>query len=126
LADEEVDLGLLLWTLEHTADARAFGEGPSVVRLDMPDQPSGKRRWWFLNRNARCELCYKDPGFEVDLYLTCTLPDLIHVVRGDLPLQRALDEGRLEAIGSQRRLRRWLNLSPLTKVEPADAISHAG
>lgn len=120
LAENEVDLGLLIWSLERGVKPDAFGEKRAVVRLEFTDLPAGKKLWWFVNQDGACELCVEDPGFEVDLYLACTLPDMIHVVRGDLPLARALESERLEAIGSatvRRRLAAWLNLSPLAKVQ---------
>lgn len=119
LAGNEVDLGLLLWTLERSVKADAFGAEQAVVRLRFSDQPSGKKLWWFVNSDGRCQLCLEDPGFEVTLYLACTLPDMIHIVRGDLPLARALARDRLEAVGStsaRKRLAAWLNLSPLARI----------
>ncbi|MGD1877136.1 MAG: winged helix-turn-helix transcriptional regulator [Kiloniellaceae bacterium] len=121
LVDGEIDLGLLVWSLERSADATAFGKPQSLVRIEFTDQPHKQRLWWFINREGTCELCLEDPGFDVDLYLAATLPDMIYIVRGDLPLNRALSSGRLEAIGSaraRRALKAWLNLSPLTKVKP--------
>jgi len=120
LAEGEIDLGLLIWALERSVDAGAFGKPQSVVRIEFTDQPEGARLWWFINRDGACELCLEDPGFEVDLYLAATLADMIYIVRGDLPLTRALESGRLEAIGAARArkaLRAWLNLGPLTKVK---------
>lgn len=120
LDEGEVDLGLLVWALERSVDAHAFGKPQSVVRIEFTDQPASARLWWFVNHDGACEICLHDPGFEVDLYLAATLPDLIYVVRGDLPLVRALDTGQLEAIGSasaRKALRRWLNLGPLTRVK---------
>ena len=73
-----------------------------------------------INRDGACELCLEDPGFAVDLYLACSLPDMIYILRGDLPLSPALSGRRLEAHGSagaRRALKAWLNLSPLTKVK---------
>jgi len=90
------------------------------VRLRFTDQPAGKDLWWFVNEDGACQLCLHDPGFEIDLHLACSLPDMIYIVRGDLALARALDTDRLEAIGPariRRALRRWLNLSPLTRIE---------
>jgi len=87
--------------------------------LQFSDQPSGKDLWWFVNNDDQCELCLKDPGFETTLYLACTLPDMIRIIRGDLPLTRALATERLEAIGSasaRKRLAAWLNLSPLSLI----------
>jgi DNA-binding HxlR family transcriptional regulator len=119
LADDEVDLGLLVWSLESGVRASAFGSDRTVVRLRFVDQPDGKDFWWFVNENGSCELCLKDPGFEVDLYLSTTLRMMIHIVRGDISLGSALDSGSLEAIGSRqtrRKLGAWLNLGPLTSV----------
>jgi DNA-binding HxlR family transcriptional regulator len=126
LADGEVDLGLLLWALESGVRADAFGAERTVVRLEFTDQPYGKDLWWYVNQDGRCELCLKDPGFEVDLYLACTLRVMIYIVRGDLSLTKALDLGKLDALGSaaaRRALRAWLNLSPLAqiKTQRADA-----
>ena len=128
LADGEVDLGLLIWGLERSVDPTAFGGRQTVVRLQFTDQPAHKQFWWFVNRDDGCELCVHDPGLEVDLYLACTLPDMIYVIRGDLSLSRALDEERLEALGDRSRLKalgRWLNLSPLAAVPSArpDAVA---
>ena len=128
LEDGEVDLGLLIWSLERSVDASAFGDRRTVVRLQFTDLPQGKSLWWFVNQDNACELCVKDPGFEVDLYLGCTLPDMIYIVRGDLSLSRAIGDGRLEAIGSakaRKALNKWLNLSPLAKVKAKSAATAA-
>lgn len=120
LADGEIDLGLLIWGLERSVDANAFDAPRTVVRLELIDQPSGKDVWWFINHTSECELCLEDPGHETDLYLACTLPDMIYIVRGDLRLNAAIDSGRLDVHGTRKvcaRLERWLNLSPLAKVE---------
>ncbi len=126
LAEGEVDLGLLLWTLESTVKADAFGPGRTLVRVDFTDQPARKRLWWYLNRDGGCELCIDDPGFEVDLYLACALPVMIYIVKGDLTVERAVDLGALEILGApaaRRALVPWLNLSPLAAVpsQRADA-----
>ncbi len=125
LAEAEVDLGLLLWSIERGARPDAFGHDRAVVQLELLDQPDGKRLWWFLNEPPRCTLCLSDPGFEVDLFLAATLRDVIYLVRGDLALTRALADGRLEAHGgaaARRALRRWLNLGPPTRI-PAQRAS---
>ena len=49
LAEGEIDLGLLIWALERSVDATAFGAGRTVVQLELTDQPAGKHFWWFLN-----------------------------------------------------------------------------
>jgi DNA-binding HxlR family transcriptional regulator len=128
LAEGEVDLGLLIWGLERGVDPGAFGARRSVVRLQLTDQRAAKSLWWFVNRDGRCELCLEDPGFEVDLYLACSLVTMIYIVRGDLGLARAIDGGRLEVIGearARRALRAWLNLSPLAGIRSQRADAEA-
>ena len=95
--------------------------------MHLLDQPEAKSLWWFVNQEGRCELCLQDPGFEVDLYLACSLATMIYIVRGDLGLAGAIDGGRLEVIGAakaRRALEAWLNLSPLTGIrsQRADAL----
>jgi hypothetical protein len=128
LAEGEVDLGLLIWDLERGLDPAAFGARRSVVRLQLTDQPEAKSLWWFVNQDGRCELCLEDPGFEVDLYLACSLVTMIYIVRGDLGLARAVDGGRLEVIGdapARHALGAWLNLSPLTGIRSQRADAEA-
>jgi hypothetical protein len=119
LAKHEINLGLLLWGLELSVKPDAFGPRRCVVKLTFTDQPKSKQNFWCINEGGRAELCLKDPGFEVDLYLEASLPDMIYVYRGDLPLARALAQRRLEAHGAtwaQRAISRWLAVSPLTRV----------
>lgn len=122
LAEEEIDLDLLLWGLEASANPEAFGRLPTVLRFEFTDQPAGKRVWWFMNSETGCQLCVDDPGLDVDLYLAGTLPDFIYLYRGDLKLRKALSEERIEisgTVGDCRAFGAWLNLSPLATVEPA-------
>jgi len=121
LQEHEIDLGLLVWSIESSADPGAFGGRSCLVRLELTDQAGSKQFWWFLNSKGHCQLCLEDPGGEVDLYLACTLPDAIRIVRGDITTAAAIGAMRLEVIGekwARDGLLGWLNLSALTKVAP--------
>jgi DNA-binding PadR family transcriptional regulator len=122
LEEHEVDLSLFIWAMENSVDPTAFGEHRTVVRLELTDQPKAKQIWWFLNENGKAELCVDQPGPEVDLYISATLPDMIRIWRGDESYTRVLEDGRLEVLGSsraRRAARRWLNASLLAHVKPA-------
>lgn len=119
LEEGEIDLGLLIWSIERGVNPSAFGSGRTVVHLHFPDQPAAKRNWWFINENGVCDLCVEDPGYDVNLYVTSTLPDMIRVVRGDIALGRALSDDTLLLEGDRPaidRFRNWLVLSPLAAV----------
>jgi DNA-binding HxlR family transcriptional regulator len=120
LAENEKDVGLLMWAMESGARPQAFGSRRAVVKLQFTDQPIAKQNWWFVNEDDRCQLCVDDPGYDVDLYLTTRLPEMIYVWRGDLSLGQALGDGRIEAHGAawaRRALPRWLAVSTLAHVE---------
>lgn len=120
LMEHEIDLDLLLWAMENSVNPDVFGKERGLVELQVTDQPAHKRRWWFLNENDRCELCIKEPGFEVDLYIYADLPTLIYVWRGDLSLKEAIDTDRLEAHGprsASKLVRQWLGAGALAHVK---------
>ena len=97
-----------------------------MVRLELTDQPEDRARWWFVNEAGHCALAGHDPGAEPNVSLAATLPDMIYVVRGDLPLARAAASGRLEIVGepaARHALGRWLNMGPLARVHSERAAA---
>lgn len=128
LEDHEIDLDLLLWAMENAVEPAAFGRDRTLVEVDVTDQPRNKRRWWFLNEDGRCELCVKDPGFDIALYIEADLRTLIYIWRGDLSLSAARAEGRFDAHGSRdamAALSEWLGVSLLAHVESERAAEPA-
>jgi DNA-binding HxlR family transcriptional regulator len=131
LMDHELDAGLLLWAMERGAHPDAFGAGRSVVQLTFRERPARWRHYWFVSEKGPTQLCIKHPGFDVDLYLTTTLRDMIYIWRGDLPLNAAIRDGRLEVVGDVRAksaLPRWLPKSKLAKLksERPDSLAPLG
>ena len=129
LREDEIDHGLLLWDMERRVRGDVFDRARAVVQLEFTDRPPGQRRWWFVHETAGTELCVRDPGFEVDLYLSTTVPDMTRIWRGDLRLERAVDERRLDVHGPPalaRELSAWLNLSPLASIGAVQASERSG
>ena len=120
LQKHEVNLTLLLWALEISVQPAAFDGRRCVVKLTFSDQPGQCKNWWFINENGRAELCVQDPGFDVDLYLTTALPDMIRIYRGDVPFARALAHDLIKVHGvgwARRSLPRWLVPSRFAHVK---------
>ena len=127
LAPDEVNLDLFLWAMENTVNPAAFGDRRTVIELKLADQPAHKSRWWFINENGGCELCVKEPGFEIDLYVFSNLPDMIRIWRGDLSLGTVVSAGRLETHGRGKVVKafpKWLSVSTLAHVAPARQAAH--
>lgn len=120
LAEDDVDVGQLMWTMERFVKPTAFGDRRTVVQFDFVDQPSNRRRWWFVNESGEAQLCVKDPGFDVDLYLSVRLRDMLRLWWGALAFAHAVDSGRLKALGTsrlRRALAAWLALPRHTGAE---------
>ena len=106
--------------MELRARPAVFGARRCVVKVTFTDQPEATRHFWFINEHGRADVCVKDPGFEVDLYVATTLSDMIYIYRGDLPLTRALERRRLQAHGvawARHQLSAWMPRSPFAHVK---------
>src|SRR5205814_610863 len=105
-------------------DSTSFPAGRTVVYIEFTDLPESKKYWWFVNEDGEVDLCVTDPGYDIDLYLVTTLRTLTEVWMGDVSLQRAREERKVEIHGREelrRRLRSWLRLSPFAEIRRHDA-----
>ncbi len=119
LRENELDLGLLIWGLEHCINPAAFGRKRHVIHLHVTDVPPHKADYWWVCETGTKEMCVSDPGYDIDLFLAASLRSLTHIYRGDTTAARAIAEDRLEAIGPSRlinKLQEWLNLGPMAEI----------
>ena len=119
---EELDVGVLMWDIRCTVDARALPPVRNVVEFVFTDQPASCRCWWIVNEQGSVDLCKQDPGDPAAMEIQTTLRTLTRVWMGDLSLEAAQRSGRLRILGSndiRRCLLRWLRLSPYAPVADA-------
>ena len=119
LSDERADPDLVLWDMHRRMHTERLPDGRTVIRFVLVDQAEPRRRRWLVCQRSGVDVCVNDPGFEHDLDVECDSRTLVWVWYGDLPLQRALDDGRIELHGP-RALRAafpsWLRLNLLAEV----------
>ncbi|MFW6076384.1 MAG: hypothetical protein ACOC71_01405, partial [Hyphomicrobiales bacterium] len=99
-----------------------FGETRTTIQFEFTDQPQAKRCWWLVNETGNVDLCPKDPGFEVDLYVVTDLPTMARIWDGTLQLSAVVDAGTLELSGPRglrQAFRSWLLLSPFAQGQAA-------
>ena len=118
------DVTALMWAVRRRVEPSVFGAGRTTIQFEFTDQPQAKRWWWLINQGSNVDLCPKDPGFEVDLYVITDLQTMGRIWAGKLQLLAAIDAGTLELSGP-RALRQafssWLLLSPFARGESAEA-----
>jgi DNA-binding HxlR family transcriptional regulator len=123
---ERLDARLLTWDMRRRFDVERLPQERVVVRVDFRGVPAKQpRTYWFLLERPDVDLCFTEPGFEVDLFVDADLASLAKVWLGDVPIRQAIREGAVKLSGSREAVRdfpSWLLLSTLAAVpRPGEA-----
>jgi DNA-binding HxlR family transcriptional regulator len=119
LARRDLDAGLLMWDVRRHVHPDRLPRRRAVVAFHFPDAPPIHRRFWLVVDGDEVDLCLRDPGHEVDLWLTADVEELTAIWLGDLPLAEALAAGRLRVDGADdlaRTLGDWLGSSAVARI----------
>lgn len=122
---EDVDTDFLMWDVRRNLRLPSDLESPFVLHFHFTDGPDGKTDHWLVVEDGEIDVCYIDPGHEVDVLIESAVKDFTRVWMGWLPLNRAQEEGRLYVDGPPRFARQvcdWLGLSSVSKIRkrPSD------
>jgi DNA-binding HxlR family transcriptional regulator len=126
LRGAELDVGVLMWDIRCTVNAKALPAIRTVVQFIFSDLRASSRAWWLVNEVGEVDLCPVDPGDEPGLQICTTLQTMTRVWMGDLSIDAVLRSGALTILGPhdlRRRLRSWLRLSPYAPVADARRAS---
>jgi DNA-binding HxlR family transcriptional regulator len=127
---DRLDARVLTWDMRRRFDLERLPEKRVVVRFDFRGIPAGNRAprtYWFLLERPEVDLCFTDPGFEVDLYVDADLAAFSHVWLGDVPMRQAIREGAVKLSGERQAARdfpNWLLLSTLAAVPRPQESTH--
>jgi DNA-binding HxlR family transcriptional regulator len=112
---ENLDPDLLMWDIRRNAASRAPpADHRHVTEFQLSGVPISRRRYWLVFERGLVDLCYRNPGFDVDLFVEATLRTLTQVWLGHVPIDQAIREDRLRLNGSPRdaaSFRSWFALS---------------
>jgi DNA-binding HxlR family transcriptional regulator len=94
----DIDLGdiddkFLPWGLRRILRATLVGKRRLVLRLDfhgVKGSRVARRSWWLVIGAEDVDVCFKDPGHEVDATITADLLTFVRVLLGREPLADAL------------------------------------
>ena len=119
LSLRNLDPSLLMWDMRRNLDPRPLPARRVVVEFLYTDLPASKRRWWLvIEPDASVDLCWSDPGFEIDLYVTTDLRTMTAIWMGLTTVAR--EDARLKLDGARdvaRSMQSWLGLSPFAVQE---------
>jgi DNA-binding HxlR family transcriptional regulator len=113
-----LDPRYLMWDMRRCIRAERLPDGLVVIRIDLTDVRAELQHYWLVKRagDEDVDLCFHDPGYEVDLVITSDIETLARMWIGDIGVDYALHSGRVALEGSaelRRGLVEWIGLSPM-------------
>ena len=116
-AKENLDPSLLMWDMRRWIKPEHFPGDRVVIMINLLDVQKRERTYWFVkdSRESILDLCMEEPGFEVDLTISTDIETLARIWLGDIPLDAALRNRRIEFDGSpalRMSVYDWIGLSP--------------
>lgn len=116
LTKDERDPDLLFWDIRRTVDSSIVDTKKRfVTQFDVSGLKQAKRFRWLVSNNGETDLCYRDPGYEVNLMVYASLKTLVDVWVGAQPLRSAISKKEIQLEGSRMDkalFPKWFALSP--------------
>lgn len=126
LAGQGLDSDLLMWDVRRRIDTAAAPQGRTIVRFTFEDRPPKHRDYWIVIHSDRdVDLCWKDPGYPVDLAVDTDLRTMTDVWMGLIPFAEALRRREVSLKGPpalRRSFPKWLGFSLFANVSSAPAV----
>jgi DNA-binding HxlR family transcriptional regulator len=118
---EKLDPNLLMWDMRRNINPTPMPPARNTIQIIFNDLPETRKNWWIVVEPKReVDLCWIDPGFDVDLYLSTDLRTMTEIWMGYTTIGRAREKGKLLVTGDRRietTIGSWMNLSPFARVE---------
>jgi DNA-binding HxlR family transcriptional regulator len=115
---KNLDPSLLMWDMRRNMDLTPMPPHRCTIQFHYAELPPARQYYWMVIDNRMVDLCPVDPGYEVDLFVECSLRTMTAIWMGLTNVQAELDGGRLELSGDKtlaRSMQQWLGLSPFAK-----------
>ena len=122
MSKKDLDPSLLMWDAHRRIDTSYFPDERSVLRFEFVDYPSKLRLWWLVIADGEVDICLKDPGHEVTLYIQSTLKTMTRIWMGDLSVSKAKRDKLLNIKGNmaiKNSMSSWIGCSVFAGIEPA-------
>lgn len=125
LPDGELHPSTLMWDIHRFLKTEHLPTRRTVLNVEFSDRKV-MTHWWLIVHAGEVDVCVDDPGYEVDVWIFCTLLTLTQVFMGDLSIASARATGKLRLNGSRQLIKdmpRWLGLMPFSNVIPGVAVT---
>ena len=118
-SEKNLDPDELFWELRQSilSDNHKV-ETRRVVEFQLQGVPSNRRFYWLVFENDNVDVCVKNPGHEVDLWVATSIRTLVELWLGHTRLSEALRDERIRLDGDTKEVATfstWYTCSPMAK-----------
>jgi DNA-binding HxlR family transcriptional regulator len=118
----DLDPSLLVWDMQRSFKRDRLPSRKFVMEVQfrgVPRRHRDRSRWWLIIDPQLVDVCIKDPGFEIELFVQADLEAMTKVWLGDLRLNDTMRAGDIVVEGQPQLTREfpaWLGLSSMADV----------
>lgn len=122
LSLKNLDPSLLMWDMRRNLNPAPLPDRRTVIQFLYQELPLSKRFWWLVvEPDGEVDLCWSDPGFDVDLYVSTDLRTMTAIWMGVTTVEK--ESAKVALTGARNiasQMQTWLGLSPFA-AEPKRA-----
>jgi DNA-binding HxlR family transcriptional regulator len=118
LSLKNLDPSLLMWDMRRNLQPMPLPTRRTTINFIYPELSSDRKSWWLVVDGEKVDLCLTDPGYDVDLYVSCPLRTMTAVWMGIAKLRTEVEAGHIQLTGDKdvaKSMQQWLGLSPFAK-----------
>jgi len=122
LTDSELDIEFLMWEIQRRLDTGALPDGETVLCFIFEELTQFKS-WWIVINGDDVDLCTKNPGKDVDLYISSTVRTMVEIWEGEIGLKTAQRKNLLKTNGNRqlvKTLTDWFGICLYADVKRGD------
>jgi DNA-binding HxlR family transcriptional regulator len=114
---EHLDARLLMWNLGRNVDLSALPPARlTVIQFSFPaEKPEDRTFWLVAKHGAAIDICWVDPGQDVDLFVQADLRAMTSVFMGYTSLHAEIARDRITLVGDSRLasgMSNWMVIAP--------------
>ncbi|SRR6266540_886026 len=126
LRRDDMEPSYMMWLAHRTIRTAPLGDGRVVIAYELLDAPAGRRRWWLVVEPGNVDLCFKHPGFAVDLTVSTRLRPMAELLLGQFAPEAAVRSGAVRLEGTRALARAFAAWYPRSyEYEPPTARTAA-
>lgn len=86
--------------------------GRKTLEFQLHGAPAARRFYWLVLEPDGVDVCTKDPGFEVDLWVSANMRTFVEIWLGHLNIRKALDDDSLTLDGERAEIEAFCGWFP--------------